>query len=467
MPSQQFPFVTDGIRGDVPTNFYPATDPEKKSILHGTPGLKELCDLTACTEVRGLFTYDTYMYAVARRGGESVLWRIDSSGGFSEVGTILTSTIGPVWITRNPTQLLIVDGVSGYVYTPGTGLMVQITDEDFPGAGTADYQDGYGLFTEPGTKRWFFSSIDDFLTFDALDFYSKEGKPDQVISILSDHREPWIFGTKSTEVWYNTGGDNTSAATATFARNQGGLIEFGCGAAKSPAQFDNSITWLSDQGQLMKAKGYSPVIISNDMFGLEISQYATFSDAIAFSYTENEHNFYQITFPTANKTWVYDAKTQIFHKRTSWQGVGEFGRHRANCYALLNNKHYVGDYENGKIYEMSLDYLDDAGNEIQRRVYSTEFYAGLKKHFFPSVQIEFEPGVGLESGLDPQAMLEFSNNGGKTWSNEIWRSVGKIGEYNRRAIWHRLGSAHRRIYRLTVSDPVLWRVLSVSWWGDK
>jgi hypothetical protein len=463
----QFPFVTDGIRGDVPTNFYPAADSEKGIILHGTPGLKELCDLTDCTEIRGLFAWGVYLYAVARRGSESVFFRVDSAGGFSEIGTILTSTAGPVWMTINPTQMLICDGVSGYVFTPATGHFVQITDLAFPGASSADYQDGYGLFTKPNTNQWFFSSIDNFLTYDALDFYSKEGKPDKIVSILSDHREPWIFGEKSTEVWNNAGGDNTSALTPTFARNQGGLIEFGCSAPKSPCQFDNSITWLSDQGQLMKAKGYNPTIISTDMFGRELSQYSTYSDAIAFSYTENEHNFYQITFPTAGKTWVFDAKTQTFHKRSSFSGISDFGRHRANCYALLNKKHYVGDYENGKIYEMSMDYLDDAGNEIQRRLYSKETSSGLKKTFFPSIQIEFEPGVGLESGLDPQAMLQYSDDGGNTWSNELWRSVGKIGEYSRRAIWHRMGSAHRRIYRLTVSDPVLWRIIGVNWWGEK
>jgi len=463
----QFPFITDGIIGDVPTNFFPAADPAKGVVLHGTPGLTQLCDLADCTEIRGMFPFNGYLYTVARRGGESVLWRVSSTGSYSEIGTITTSASGPVWMTENQTQLLIVDGVSGWTYTESSGGLAQITDASFPGASSASYQDGYGLFTQPSTNYWFFSAINDFRSFDALDIYSKEGKPDNVISILSNHREVWIFGTESIEVWYNAGGDNTSTSNPTFARNAGGLLEYGCGAAKSPASFDNSLAWLSEKGQLLRATGYNAQIISNDLWGEQVKDYTVLNNAIAFSYTDMEHEFYQITFPSDDVTWVFDAKTKLFHKKSSYKGSNEFGRHRANCYALLNRKHYVGDYENGKIYEMSMDYLDDAGEEIRRVVYSPEMHSGMKRTFYPSVQIEFEPGVGLESGLDPQAMLEYSNDGGKNWGSEIWRSVGKVGEYSERAIWHRLGSGYRRMYRLSVADPVKWQVRGVHWWGGK
>jgi hypothetical protein len=70
--------------------------------------------------------------------------------------------------------------------------------------------------------------------------------------------------------------------------------------------------------------------------------------------------------------------------------------------------------------------------------------------------VVFEPGVGLATGqgADPQAMLRWSNDGGATWSNENWRSIGKGGEYRARAIWRSLGRARDRVYELTVTDPV-------------
>jgi hypothetical protein len=244
-------------------------------------------------------------------------------------------------------------------------------------------------------------------------------------------------------------------------------LEYGCASPKSPSLFDNSLAWLSDKGELLRANGYNAVIISNELWGEQIGKYGTIDDAIAFSYTDKGHNFYQITFPTEGVTWVMDAKTKLFHKKISWLPDGEFGRHRANCYAFLNHKHYVGDYENGKVYEMSTDYYDDAGYEIRRTVYSPESHSGLKPTFYPSIQIEFESGVGLESGLDPQAMLQFSNDGGKTWSPELWRSAGKIGAWGTRAVWHRMGSAYRRMYLLAVTDPVKWQIRGLHWWGEK
>jgi hypothetical protein len=464
MTVKPFPFTTDGVHGDVPNNFYPAADSEKGIILFPTPGLQLLCQLTDCTEVRGLYAWSSYLYALARRGAETILWRVDQAGGAAELGTITTSSSGPVWMKNNATQLCVVDGVSGFIYTPSTGIFGQITDAAFPGASSMDYQDSYGLFTSPSSNEWFFSAINDFSTFDAGDFYSIEGKPGNIMCVLSDHREPWFFKNGSTEVWYNAGGDNTSVSNPTFARTSGGLLEFGCGAVKTPAQFDNAIAWLSNKGQLLRGQGYNAQIFSTDKFGREIGGYTTFSDAIAFSYTDLEHEFYQITFPTADKTWVFDAKTKLFHKKQSWKTGGEFGRHRANCYAFLNNTHYVGDYSNGKIYTMSTDHLDDDGEEIQRILYSMEVDNGMKRMFFPSVQITFKPGVGLESGIDPQAMLQFSGDSGKTWSSELWRSVGKIGEYGKRSVWNRMGSGFQRIYRLTVTDPVEWMVIGIDWW---
>lgn len=466
MPVTPWPFVTDGVVGDVPIGFYPAADSDKQIILQPTPGLSTLCTLPSCTEVRGMFPWNNYLYIVARRGSQSVLWRVSPAGAPSELGYFTSSSSGPVWMFNNSTQICIVDGVTAYVFTVATGILVQITDAAFDGSSSGAYQDGYGLFTKPNSQKWFFSSIDDFLTFDALDYYSKEGKPDNIVCIFSDHREPWIFGNKSIEVWYNAGGDNSSSANPTFARNSGGLLEFGCSAAGSVAKWDNSIAWLSDKGQVLRAVGYNAQVISNDMFGREVANYSILSDAIAFSYTDQEHEFYQITFPSADTTWVLDAKTKLWHKKRSFKSDGTFGRHRANCYAFMNNIHYVGDYNNGKIYKMSTDYLDDSGEEIQRVLYSKDMNFGLQRQPFPSVQIDFLPGVGLENGLDPQAMLQYSKDGGSTWSSELWRSVGKIGEYTKRAIWHRMGSDFRRMYRLTVTDPVVWKVWGIYGWGQ-
>ena len=54
----------------------------------------------------------------------------------------------------------------------------------------------------------------------------------------------------------------------------------------------------------------------------------------------------------------------------------------------------------------------------------------------------------------PTVCLDWSDDGGHTWSNQHWRSIGKIGRYKDRAIWRGLGLSTGRVFRLTMSDDV-------------
>lgn len=477
----EFPIVIDGIRGDVPINFFPAEDSEKKIILHSAPGLQALAVLPSTSEVRGMTDWNGYLYAVAARGSQSVLWRISPTGTFAELGNFNTSSTGPVWMEKNGTQLAICDGVGLYVFTPATGIFQTVTLLDYDGngnqtAGAAAYQDTYGLFIQANSSiRWFFSGNNDFTAMDSLDTYQKVGQPDTLISIYSHLREVWLFGRSTIEVWYDAGGTNTAGTggglNPTFARNTGGLIEEGCGAAKTPASGKGlPLTWLSDTGKLLQAIGYTPKELKNEMFSRSVQGvqgdprypgFPIFSDAIAFTYTDVGHTFYQITFPSGDETWVYDATTGVFFKKQSWKAAGGYGRHRANCYARLANKHYVGDYSNGTVYEMSLGLYDDSGHEMQRVLYTKEINTGLVHTAFPDMSIEFDTGVGVPLTENPSATLYISNDGGNTWSAGQQRYAGQTGQYYYRAIWRQLGGGFRRMYRLTCTDPILWRILAL------
>ena len=165
-----------------------------------------------------------------------------------------------------------------------------------------------------------------------------------------------------------------------------------------------------------------------------------------------------LIFPTGNVTWVYDVVTQLWHEKESYPVLidGTQGRHRSNCYANFAGKHLVGDYLNGKIYEMDMDTYTDNG-EVIRRARTTEIvHAERKRLFFNKFEVEFEAGVGLVSGQgsDPQAMLQWSDDNGHTWSNEHWRGIGAIGKYSKRAIWNRCGQSRNRSFKISMTDPV-------------
>lgn len=72
--------------------------------------------------------------------------------------------------------------------------------------------------------------------------------------------------------------------------------------------------------------------------------------------------------------------------------------------------------------------------------------------------LDIEPGVGQASGsdynTDPQVMMRWSDSAGKTWSNELWRSMGRIGQYKTRLEWWRLGDSRFRVYEVSGNAAV-------------
>jgi hypothetical protein len=333
----------------------------------------------------------------------------------------------------------------------------------------------------------------DGTSIDPLEFVSTEGSPDGLLAVTSNFREVWAFGTNSIEVWFDSG-----ATDFPLQRIQGAFNELGCAAPFSVAKMDNGLFWLGrdrrGQGIVYRANGYAGQRISTHAVEWQIQQYADLTDAIAYTYQQDGHSFYVLVFPSANTTWVYDAATQAWHERAGFVG-GAFTRHRGNCQMAFNNKIVIGDFENGNIYAFDLDDYSDNGG-VQKWLRSWRALPTgtntLKRTTQHMLQLDCESGVGLNGfvipetiyletelgdyliaenndfliadqettatqGADPQVMLRFSDDGGHTWSNEHWKSMGKIGQYYNRVIWRRLGMTTKlrdRVYEISATDPV-------------
>lgn len=418
--------------------------------LVATPGLTLKLTL-ATSPVRGVYAgTNGLLYAV----GGNKLYSISSSFTATEIGTLNTNE-GNVSFSDNGTTLVVVDGYYGYAHTLGSGTTAQITDSDFKPADKVVYLDGYFVFNEAGTQRFFFSDLLS-VDFDALDIVSAEGNPDNIVSILVDHRDLWLFGEQSTEVFFNSGSEQV------FERIQGAFVEHGCAAPFSTAKMNNAVFWLGqdDQGNglVYMANGYQPQRISTHAVEYAIRTYSDISTATAYTYQENGHNFYILNFENAETSWCYDTATGLWHER-AYSNEGALERHRANSHAFIYNTHVVGDYENGKIYALSSSVYYDESTAITRQRVAPHISQGLNRIFYNSFQLDMEVGVGLDGavtvqGNDPQAMLQFSDDGGHSWSNEKWVSFGKIGNRTKRAIWRRLGYSRDRVFKITITDPV-------------
>lgn len=417
-----------------------ALPPNSKApvVLYGTPGTVQFVDVGG-SSLLGLHRMDGLLYAVT----ENKIYLVESTGDVTELGDVILS--GRVSIANNGRSLVVVDGTRGYAYDREDDEVTQLGGDGWYPANTVTYQDGYFIFNRAGTGQFFLSELLS-TEFDALDFATAEGAPDDTLAVLSDHRELWVFGERSIEVWYNSGDVDFP-----FERMQGAFVERGIRAPHSAVKMDNSVFWLAEDGVVYRAAGYQPQRISTHAVEQSITK-GLIEDAFAYTYTEEGHAFYLLTFPNLKITWCYDVATGLWHERSHIK----WGRHHSNCYARAYGRHFVGDFNSGKIYAMEMDARTDAGEAIRRVGVSPVIHANRERMAMHSLELDMNSGVALTTGYgsDPQAMLDWSDDGGKTWSNEHWTDIGKKGEYLTRVIWRRLGDFRQRQLRIVITDPI-------------
>jgi hypothetical protein len=338
------------------------------------------------------------------------------------------------------------------------------TDGAFEGGGTVDISDNYFVYNKPQSQLWAASDLLSPIT-DPLSFASKDGSPDDLVAIIVDRREVYLLGEMSSEAWLDVG-----SVPFPFQRIQGSSTQQGIAAAYSCARVGNSFAYVSKNNRgeatIVQMNGYIPQRISTHavettLVGQDVS------DAIAWTYQLEGHETYVVTFPsigTNGLTWAYDITTGLWHKWLYTNNQNEYERHRGNCCAFFNQQVLLGDYENGKLYRLSLSQYTDDGQLIRRLRRCPHITTDLQRQYFAELQIQFQPGVGLPvgQGQDPQAMLRWSDNGGFTWSNENWVTIGKQGEYFTRAMWRRLGFARDRIFEVVITDPIKAVIVSAN-----
>jgi hypothetical protein len=378
-------------------------------------------------------------------------------------GTIITAfgtgTGGTGTYTVTPSQT----AASATIYALNWTTLPS-TDGAFEGGGTVDITDNYFLYNKPGSQLWAASDLLSPIT-DPLSFASKDGSPDDLVSIIVDRREVYLLGEMSSEVWIDSG-----AVPFPFTRIPGTSTQQGIAAQWSMARMGNSFAYVSKnnrgEAMIVRMNGYFPERISTHAVETTLVN-QNVSDALAWTYQLEGHEVYVVTFPSIGEnglTWAYDNTTGLWHKWLYRNDRNEFERHRGNCCAFFNQQVLVGDYENGKIYQVAREFYTDDGQPIRRIRRAPHITSDLQRQYFHELQIQFQPGVGLSSGQgqDPQAMLRWSNDGGSTWSNEYWTSIGKQGKYQNRAIWRRLGWSRDKVFEVSVSDPVKAVIISAN-----
>lgn len=413
-------------------------DKRSDFAIMASPGLT-LWGAAGLGPIRGHQVVAGMLYVVS--GTE--LYSVTSAGTAALLGTIPGA--GPVRMAANYTQLCIAANGRGFVYSGGTlstPLAFDVSD--------VFYADGYIVWVVEDSEQFFISALDDALTYDAADIASVEGFPDNIVGAINDHREIQFFGETSTEIYYNSG-----AVAFPFERQGNAFIERGCFDRDSIVKMDNSVTFVGDDRIVYTLNGYQPLRVSNHTVEYYLRD-ATY--ARAWSYTLEGHKFYVLECDRG--TAVRDQATGLWHDRASWDSTWW----RCNGAVDAYGKTLLTDRNNGNIYTASPDVFTENGEAIAYEILLPTIDARGERATMNAFEIVCETGVGNADVTDPQIMLTYSDDGGHTWSNEMWRSMGAIGTYRTRAVWRKLGQFRQRQMKIRITDAA--RRLIISYRAD-
>jgi len=441
--------------------FEPSDFPDRAPVAaYGTPGAT-LYQTPSTYPSRGLYYMQSKDILISVNFNK--IYAIDSSNAVTLVGTLSQANdyAGTVSMTDNGSQVLIITDLGGYIVAVSgaplslsyviTNITAQLPSEL---CNSCCFLDGYFIVNAIGTQQFFISYLYDGLNWAALDFASAESSPDTLGAVFASEGYLYLLGTLTTELWTNSG-DPLFPLT----RLQGSAINYGIAANASLAKMDRAVVGLFQDrmGQLSigAIQGGNYTNLSTPDIDYLINKYASPSLAIGFIYSLNGRYFYQITFPTNDKTWLYDFKSGAW---SSLQSDGLEGSRIAYC-ATMGRKVIVSDYYNGNLYQLSADFFTENDVPIAREIiFNHVFNTSQNFTIVSRVRAWMETGQGLVSptaqGHNPTIYLQVSRDAGHTWGGWMQTTIGKLGEYKSRAEWRRLGISRDWVFKLRMTDPV-------------
>lgn len=386
--------------------------------------------------LRGGIEVNDVLYVVAGQ----TLYRIPRTGTAIPIGTIPGTAY--VDMAGDETHIMCVTHRLGFFYD-GTSVQ-QIFDADFPGADWVEVLDGYFIVGIPETGEFAISANRDPSSWDALDFASGERYPDDNVGAITDHGELILFGKRSGQIFENSG-----EADFPLTAVPNGIWEIGLMSRFAVGKIDNTIFFLGHDGLVYRLNGYTPERVSKHWVEQIIEGWED-KACFAMTWVEGGHKFFALSSDSG--TVVYDIASGRWHERAS---LG-FDRWRPLFIVRAYDTWFVGDFYTNRLGTLDPDAFKEWDDVLRCSATSSSLSNDNKRIRHSRLELVFEQGVGLNTGQgsDPKIMLDWSNDGGRTWSNEHWRNLGRIGEFQTRAIWNRLGAPRDRVYRFSITDPV-------------
>lgn len=421
-------------------------------VLHSFPGLK--LKGTASGKDRGMINFAEVGYRIV---GQS-LYSFNKNGAHTLIG--VEGDIPGVnrMIMDDDGENLIITGIDGQFVYDGSTIST-ITDSNLTGSTACTFLNSQIIYTKD--PLFIMADPNNPTTASGLNAGSAESKPDGLVRAYAFQQNVYMFGTASTEPYWNSGVGNPP-----IERIDGQIFEVGCAAQHSVANTDDFMYWLGDDKAIYQATGGQRNRVSTAAISHAIEGYSIIDDAVGNTLTFEGMNFYIVSFPSADKTWVLSESLG----RGGWfeisSGTND-GIWQGSSIINVYGKNFVADRDNGNLYELDLNTFTNNNEIIQRRRVTSSangkvFNAPGQRVQWSRLEIIMEQGIGLISGQgeDPKIMLEISFDGGRTWAEQGWADVGRMGEHTSRVEFYGLDAGTDMIFRLTTSDPVPYELYS-------
>ena len=452
------------------------------SLMH-TPGMSLPVYSLPETAIPGQFEVNGRGFVAGAK-----LYEVFANGTSNVLGTLNGPPLTPTQIFSCQTHLLIQSNGSLFIYcltafidannvahSAGSFFAVDMTQFN-GGSGSVlqiEFMDGYFFASIKNSNTFQVSQLEDGTSWSGLFIATISRFPDNIVSMKVDHEILWFMSGKNIIGYYDCG-----AGYPPFIPVEQLFLVDGCGATFGTVTIADTIGWIEAND-----RGWGKAKIMGNGVGQRVStlavelawqKYPTIADAVSYAYQIDGHDFWQISFPSAfgglGATWVYDFQTGLWHQEGFWIGGAAgfygYGMHRSISHMFLFNKHLVGDWKTGNIYERSIDYYTDFGN-VMRPWRRTPIISKENKWiYFPMIEFDIETGLGPMPPLldgnqqprDPQCMMAWSNNAAKTWSNTRYLNCGQAGDYDARVRSVMMGRARKRCYDWWATDPVPFRI---------
>lgn len=419
--------------------------------LVGRFGL-DLFSTIGSAAIRGMIEVGNTAYVVA---GDT-FYSVDNTGTATSQGTLNTTT-GRVGMASNGAEIVIVDGTDGWSYLIATDDFAEIVAAGFSGGNDVSFIDQYFVVDNitGGTAQ--VSDLGDGRTWAATDKAEPESDPDGLVRCIATKAVLWLVGEVTAEPYYNA----ALPYGFPFRRQGTSVVDIGLAARWAATKASDGAIYLLGQNKdgiagIIRAVGATGMKISTPPLDREIRGYSTVLDCTAFSFTDGEHIFVIFSFPTAGKTWVYDASMSaragvpLWSEWRSW----DLGAFRCSFHMYFNGKHILGDRTTGKLYTVNWSTYYDNGDIIEGIRTTQHIDKNGDDIEWNSLEIFAEKGVGparASGGEEPMAMLSYSDDQGFNYSEEIWRSLGWQGERNTPILYTRLGTSADRVFKLRIT----------------